>query len=79
MHKNVTNFFAVIYIPFYALQCARQKRILERSALNNSSIDQLSFDVIEADIPRVGERGLLDDDVIRFSCCSFRSGRDACN
>ena len=33
MHKNVRGCFAVIYIPFYALQCARQKRVLEKCCL----------------------------------------------
>ena len=47
MHKNVINCFAVIYIPFYALQCARQKRVLEKSALEKRSLDQLSFDMVE--------------------------------
>jgi protein ImuB len=45
MLKNVTNCFAVIYIPFYALQCARQKRLLEKSARGNSPLGQLSFPV----------------------------------
>ncbi len=49
MLKNVTNCFAVIYIPFYALQCARQKRLLENSARGNSSLGQLSFPVLETD------------------------------
>jgi protein ImuB len=61
MHKNVASCFAVIYIPFYALQCARQKRVLERSALEKRSLDQLSFDVIEADVSRVKEQDMLDD------------------
>ena len=49
MHKNVTNCFAVIYIPFYALQCARQKRLLEKSARGNSPLGQLAFPVLETD------------------------------
>jgi protein ImuB len=61
VHKNVINCFAVIYIPFYALQCARQKRVLEKCALDDRPLDQLSFDVIEADTPRVGEQGVFDD------------------
>jgi protein ImuB len=61
MHENVINFFAVIYIPFYALQCAQQKCVLEKSALANGPLDQLSFEAIEADTPRVGEQGIFDD------------------
>jgi protein ImuB len=49
MPKNVTNFFAVVYIPFYALQCARQKRLLEQSARVNRPLSQLSFPVLETD------------------------------
>ena len=33
MPKNETTYFAVIYIPFYALQCARQKCAFEKRAL----------------------------------------------
>ena len=54
MHKNGTICFAVIYIPFYALQCARQKCVLERSALENRQSDD------EAE-PRVGDEGADDD------------------
>jgi protein ImuB len=61
MHKNITNCFAVIYIPFYALQCARQKRALEKYALENKPFDQLAFGVMEADTPSIGEKGVLDD------------------
>jgi hypothetical protein len=49
MLKNVTNCFAVIYIPFYALQCARQKRLLEKSARGHSPLGQLAFPVLETD------------------------------
>lgn len=49
MPKNVTYCFAVIYIPFYALQCARQKQLLEKSARGNSPLEQLSFPVLETD------------------------------
>jgi protein ImuB len=49
MPKNVTNCFAVIYIPFYALQCARQKRLLEKSARDNDLLSQLTFPVLELD------------------------------
>jgi protein ImuB len=61
MHKNGTNCFAVIYIPFYALQCAQQKRVLEKHALQNGPLDQLAFDVIETDTLRVGEQNPNDD------------------
>jgi len=61
MHKNGTNCFAVIYIPFYALQCAQQKRVLEKYALQNGPLDQLAFDVIETDTLRVGEQNPNDD------------------
>ena len=66
MHKNVKACFAVIYIPFYALQCAQQKRVLEKSALDKSPLDQLSFDVIEASAPRVGAQGEFDDTSSHF-------------
>ena len=61
MHKNGTHCFAVIYIPFYALQCARQKCALEKSVLDHRRSDQLTFDVVEADTPRVGEPRTNDD------------------
>jgi protein ImuB len=61
MRNNGSSCFAVIYIPFYALQCAQQKRVLEKSALNHRSLDQLSFEVLETDIPTIGEPGAVDD------------------
>jgi protein ImuB len=61
MHKNITDCFSVIYIPFYALQCARQKRILEQSALDHRVLDQLSFEMIEVDTPAIVEKGAYDD------------------
>src|ERR1700751_4164045 len=61
MLKITTNCFAVIYIPFYALQCARQKRLLEKTALDKRSLDQLSLNMVEAEFPKVREPGLLDD------------------
>ncbi|MBV8140717.1 MAG: DNA polymerase Y family protein [Verrucomicrobia bacterium] len=61
MPKSIRNCFAVIYVPFYALQCARQKRILERCALDRKGCDQLSFEVIEAETPQAGDPGLADD------------------
>ena len=74
MPKNIINCFAVIYIPFYALQCARQKRILEKSALDDRVLDQLSFDVIEVDTPRVGERGAYDDPSSDFPAALLDQG-----
>ncbi len=61
MHKCIKTCFAVIYIPFYALQCARQKRFLEKSALEKRPFDQLSFEVVEGEIPKVSEPGVFDD------------------
>ncbi len=61
MHNNVSSCFAVIYIPFYALQCAHQKRVLEKSVLNHRSLDQLSLEVLETDMPKVGEPDIIDD------------------
>ncbi len=52
MHKNVKGCFVVIYIPFYALQCARQKWNLEKSALAERSSEQLCFEAIRADQER---------------------------
>jgi len=66
MHKNETNCFAVIYIPFYALQCARQKCVLEKSALDNRPLDQLSFEVVEADTSRIREQEVYDDESSDF-------------
>jgi protein ImuB len=61
MHNNIRTCFAVIYIPFYALQCARQKRILEQCALDHRMLDQLFLEGIEVDAPRAGEQGTNDD------------------
>ena len=43
MHRIETHYFTVIYIPFYFLQCAQQKRFLQRSENNNVPSSQLSF------------------------------------
>jgi protein ImuB len=56
MHK--IQCFAVIYIPFYALQCAQQKRALQ---ICNRSSDQLALDMIESDIGRVPPQNIYDD------------------
>jgi protein ImuB len=61
MHKNGTSCFAVIYIPFYALQCARQKSVLEKCALEKRALAQPSLNMNEGDAPRVGEPGAGDD------------------
>src|ERR1700757_1086642 len=57
MHKIQTQCFAVIYIPFFSLQCAQQKRAL----LGHRLSDQLSLDVIEPDIGRVRQQNICDD------------------
>jgi protein ImuB len=62
MHHNGKSSFAVIYIPFYALQSARQKRILEKSALDGKPLNQFSFEGLETDI-RGLEEGLESDDM----------------
>jgi protein ImuB len=67
MPKNVKSCFAVIYIPFYALQCARQKRVLEKCALEKKPLDQLFFDGLETDTPRVGELDEIEDASSEFS------------
>ena len=61
MHHNGTCCFAVIYIPFYALQSARQKRVLEKFARGRKPLDQLSFEGIEPDISGIGEQCKTDD------------------
>src|ERR1700683_3908982 len=61
MHKNEITCFAVIYIPFYALQCARQKCVLEKRALERRPLDQRSLNVGEAETFRVTEQRKVDD------------------
>ena len=61
MHNNIRTCFAVIYIPFYALQCARQKRVLEQCALDHRMLDQLFLEGIEVDASRAGEQGTNDE------------------
>jgi protein ImuB len=60
MHKNGNTCFAVIYIPFYALQCARQKSAFEKNALGKRKQDQLSLNVIEGEISSFGEEEQTD-------------------
>src|ERR1700742_1253381 len=61
MHKDTIAFFAVIYIPFYALQCARQKRDLEKSAHQKQRLDQLSFESLSSENSRIEESSYRDD------------------
>ncbi len=61
MRRNATGLFAVVYIPFYALQSGRQKRILEKSALDGKPLNQLSFKEIGTDIPGLNEGCESDD------------------
>jgi protein ImuB len=60
MHKNGNTCFAVIYIPFYALQCARQKSAFEKNALGKRKQDQLSLNVIGGEISSFGEEEQTD-------------------
>ena len=53
MPKNETTCFAVIYIPFYALQCARQKCAFENNVpWKKGREDQLSLGGVEEE--RIG-------------------------
>jgi protein ImuB len=61
MHHNTKGCFSVIYIPFYALQSARQKRVLEEFARKGKRLDQLSFEGIESDISGIDEQCKTDD------------------
>jgi protein ImuB len=61
MPKIIKGCFAVIYIPFYALQCARQKRLLEKCALENKPLDQLFLELVEPDSSTVEEQKVFDD------------------
>ena len=45
MPKTETSCFTVIYIPFYFLQCAQQKRLLQQVKSDHTSATQLSLDV----------------------------------
>jgi protein ImuB len=60
MHKNGTNCFAVIYIPFYALQCARQKCEFEKNSMGKRPQDQLSLNVIEGERSSFGKQEQTD-------------------
>jgi protein ImuB len=61
MPNNTIGFFAVTYIPFYALQCARRKAILEHFALERRSLGQLTFEGFEAAAPGIGKECAGDD------------------
>src|SRR6516165_12616135 len=61
MHKVETYCFAVIYIPFYSLQCAQQKRALQSCNPNRMSPRQLSLDIIETAIPETAQQNIIDD------------------
>jgi nucleotidyltransferase/DNA polymerase involved in DNA repair len=61
MLKNETGCFAVIYIPFYALQCARQKWAFEKHALEKRSLDQLSLSITGAQADQFGRPDIPDD------------------
>jgi protein ImuB len=61
MPRNIISFFAVIYIPFYALQCARRKEALEQFALERKALDQLSFEGFGADAPGIETECTSDD------------------
>jgi protein ImuB len=61
MPKNVIDCFAVVYIPFYALQCAKQRQTLEQSASEKETGVQLSLVVMGTDTGRVAERNEIDD------------------
>ena len=49
MLKIATNCFTVIYIPFYSLQCAQQKRLLQGTYPDHMSSRQLSLNVMLED------------------------------
>jgi protein ImuB len=61
MHKIETYCFAVIYIPFYSLQCARQKRCLQSCGPNQRPPDQLSLNAIETAVEGTAQQNIVDD------------------
>jgi protein ImuB len=73
MHKNEITCFAVIYIPFYALQCARQKCVLEKYALEKKSRDRLPLNADKAETRRGGEQETNDDVSSNFSAALLDS------
>jgi protein ImuB len=73
MHKIITDCFTVIYIPFYGLQCAQQKRFLQRINCDDPSANQLVLNVTDTQLVSspISEEtfsnipaALLDDDGI---------------
>jgi protein ImuB len=61
MLKIETRCFAVIYIPFYSLQCAQQWRSWQNYNPNPPSSDQLALDTIETDIRETIPQNIDDD------------------
>jgi protein ImuB len=61
MHKIETHCFAVIYIPFYSLQCAQQKHAWQSCNPHRMSPRQLSLDVIETAVPGTAQQNIVDD------------------
>ena len=61
MHKIETHCFAVIYVPFYSLQCAQQKRALQSCSPHGMPSNQLSLDGIEAAIDETTHQNIVDD------------------
>jgi protein ImuB len=90
MPKLEINCFTVIYVPFYFLQCAQRQRLLRVADSNDSSSQQLSFDISIEDscpdwgFPPVAEKtfaeipaALLDQDgvhVIELNPAAERAG-----
>jgi protein ImuB len=61
MRKIETHCFAVIYIPFYSLQCAQQKRALQSFSTNQTPADPLSPDIIGTIVDGTAQQNILDD------------------
>jgi len=61
MHKIETHCFAVIYIPFYSLQCAQQKCAWQSCSPNSMSSNQLALDVIETAVYGTAHQNIIDD------------------
>ena len=88
MHKIETNYFIVIYVPFYSLQCAQQKWGLEHINHDDTSLRQLSLEMpFEGDFTEMpfsppceetnGPSALLADDgihVIELNPSAERAG-----
>jgi protein ImuB len=61
MLKIESPCFAVIYIPFYSLQCAQQKRALQSGSPNRTSSNQLSLDGIDSALDGTAQRKMIED------------------